>query len=311
MQIESINSTEYSRIFTRHSIIYNTVEFNLLNSSRCDNLEFLLFHEGNRKLGLIAGIRDCNLLSPFSAPFSNFSVSEDKTRIGYVEDAVKLLEEYSRSRHYTSINLVLPPSFYDEDLISRLAVCLNKNSYSGLLSVNHHFNSSDFHKYGEGKMGKDIRYNLKYAQRSGLVFRRANNPDEFRLAYDVITINKESKNRPQSMTIDQLLDMTKIAEVDFLMVLKDELPVASAIIYNHTPEAAQVIYWGDIPEFSKYYPMNFLAYNIFRFYYEKKTAVIDLGTSMLGTELNVGLINFKDNIGAVTSVKFSYSKDLK
>ncbi|MBN1598673.1 MAG: hypothetical protein JW894_10290 [Bacteroidales bacterium] len=311
MQLESIDGTEYKKIFNRETIVFNTVEFNLLNRSRCDSLEFLLFHDGNKKLGLIAGIRDGNLSAPFSAPFSCFSVSDSNIRISYIDNALSLFEEFALSGGTDSITLVLPPSFYCEALISKIAVCLNKNSFTDFLSVNHHFNTCDYNRYSEGRMGKDVRYNIKYALKSGLVFKPAEDPDDFSRAYDVIEINKKSKNRPQSMTFDQIMDMTKITEVDFLMVMKDDLPVASAIIYNHSPEIAQVIYWGDIPEFSRYYPMNFLAFNIFRFYYEKGTSVIDLGTSMLGNEPNVGLINFKDNIGAITSLKFSFCKQIK
>ncbi len=73
MKIEEISGDEYHDIFKRHDHIYNSVAFNILNEYKCEKVAYLLFHENKSKLGLIAGITNKEIASPFSAPFGGFS----------------------------------------------------------------------------------------------------------------------------------------------------------------------------------------------------------------------------------------------
>ncbi|OQB59509.1 MAG: hypothetical protein BWX96_02723 [Bacteroidetes bacterium ADurb.Bin145] len=310
MKIEKIDPLEYSGVFGKDDIIYNSAEFNLLNRLKCERIECLLIHDDKRKIGIIGGVIDNKLQSPFSAPFSCFSSTDRNMRIEHIAEALSLLDAYLVSNKFTSLSFVLPPFFYDESWISRIALCLDKSGYKSAFLVNHHLLTSDIRNYEEGSIDKDIRYSLKTAEKYGLVFKRAENKDEMELAYKVIEINKKSKNRPQSMTFDQLDEMRELISIDFLLVFREGDPLASAIVYNHPADIAQVIYWGAVPDSSRYYPMNFLVYQMLRFYYGKGIHIIDLGTSMLGNDLNTGLIKFKDSIGATTSVKLSFQRNL-
>jgi len=310
MKIERINSDEYSKIFNKHYIIYNSVKFNLFNVSKCERIEFLLLHADNKKIGLIAGIKEGKLLSPFSAPFASFSVQNPCIRIEFIKEGISILEEYAKQQNLSAISLILPPSFYNEQLISKLIICLKLNNYTDFIAVNHYFKSIDITKYDQGKIEKDLRYKLNSAAKAGLIIRKGESIEDFRMAYEIIYLNKSSRNRVLSMNFDQLLDMFKSFDVDSFVVYRGNDPVASAIIYIHSPGIAQIIYWGNIPETYGFYPMNFLSANIFRFYCSRNFEIIDLGTSMLGNELNEGLINFKESIGATTSFKFSFSKDI-
>lgn len=309
MKIEKISSDNFKKIFNQNDFIYNTVDFNIINKEKCDQLDFLLIYDNKRQIGLIGGHKDRVLKSPFSAPFSCFSMNNN-IRFEYIAKALQLLDEYALSQELRAIDFVLPPYFYDENLISRIALCLNDNGYSSSMSVNHHLYTSDLKKYDSGEIAKEIRYSIRTAIKHDLVFKLADNEEEMSLAFEVIEINKKSKNRSQSMTFEQVLEMRKIIGIDFLLIYKDEKPLASAVIYNHNPVISQVIYWGALPDTSQYYPMNFLAYNILKYYAGRNTTIVDLGTSMIGDEFHTGLINFKDSIGAKASVKLSFSKNL-
>lgn len=309
MKIEKISSDNFKKIFNQNDFIYNTVDFNIINKEKCDQLDFLLIYDNKRQIGLIGGHKDRVLKSPFSASFSCFSMNNN-IRFEYIAKALQLLDEYALSQELRAIDFVLPPYFYDENLISRIALCLNDNGYSSSMSVNHHLYTADLKKYDSGEIAKEIRYSIRTAIKHDLVFKLADNEEEMSLAFEVIEINKKSKNRSQSMTFEQVLEMRKIIGIDFLLIYKDEKPLASAVIYNHNPVISQVIYWGALPDTSQYYPMNFLAYNILKYYAGRNTTIVDLGTSMIGDEFHTGLINFKDSIGAKASVKLSFSKNL-
>jgi hypothetical protein len=45
-----------------------------------------------------------------------------------------------------------------------------------------------------------------------------------------------------------------------------EIAIGSAIVYQISPMIVQIIYWGDLPDHSKCRTMNFLAWNVFKYY---------------------------------------------
>lgn len=45
--------------------------------------------------------------------------------------------------------------------------------------------------------------------------------------------------------------------------------VAAAQVFKVTEDVAQVIYWGDLRQYASLRTMNFLAYKVFKYYYQK------------------------------------------
>lgn len=308
MKIEEIDSSEYSKLFEKPYIPYNSVQFNVLNSHKVDELKFLLFHEGALKIGIIGGIMDKGFYSPFSAPFSGFTFQNQNVNTSSILEAVTLLDEYSATSDYRLIKLTLPPSVYNEHLISKMIFCLSRDHYSVIIDDNHHYYLKDFVHYENGTIRKGVRYNLKVAARNGLFFKKISNIEDKKTAYNVIKINKESKNRPLWMTFEQLLEMESLVEVDYYLVYHGDQAIASVVVYVYSPRIVQIIYWGDLPGFSCYYPMNFLAMNIFRVYMDGGFEIIDLGNSSENSEPNFGLSNFKERIGCTATTKFTFLK---
>jgi hypothetical protein len=310
MNIDKIDSTQYSQLFDKSYIPYNTVAFNMLNSYKCDRLEFLLFHEYSVKLGLIAGIKDSGLSSPFSAPFSSFSFLDNNIRNSYILAAIKALEEYAIKNQLISLRFTLPPYFYNEHIISKLIYSFFKSSYSVIVDDNHFFCTKDFLNYENGTIKKGVKYNLKVANKLGLFFKKSSSIYDYRIAFDIIKKNKESKDRPLLMTFEQLREMKDLVDIDYFLVYYKDQPIASSIVYIYSPRIVQIIYWGDLPSFNCCYAMNYLAMNIFRFYSEGGFEVIDLGNSSKNSEPNFGLSNFKEIIGCTATIKFTFIKTL-
>jgi hypothetical protein len=311
MKIERINNIEYSEIFKDHYIIYNTAEFNLLNRSKCERIEFFFFQEDNLKIGLIGGVKDNCLLAPFSAPFSSFSFEDDSTRTELIIRAITLLEEYLNSSNINVIKFILPPLFYNRNLISKLIFSFYQSKYSIIIDQNHCFYTKNFIKYENDTIRKGVRYNLRVANKNGLAFKKASTNDEYAIAYDVIRLNKEAMNRPLKMTFNQINDMKSMVDIDFFIVYYKDIPISSSIVYKYTPKIVQIIYWGAIPNYNCYYPMNFMAMNIFKYYRDIKIEIIDLGNSSSQGSPNFGLSNFKETIGCTSTLKFIFFKNLK
>ncbi len=310
MNVEEILSDEYHDIFKQHYHIYNSVPFNTLNEYKCDKVAYLLFHENKTKLGLIGGIKNGEISSPFSAPFGGFSANNDTIKFSEVNEAIQLLEVYSRQNNLKKIRFTLPPYFYNEDFFSKTFYSLVLNEYITTTDINFHFCTSDFANYKECKIEKKPRQNLNKALNIGLEFKQVFSDSEKLIVYNIIRDNKERKGRPTYVNFPHLLDVCKITTIDFFLVLYHGKPVASAIVYHVTEDIAQIVYWGDICEYSVCRSMNYLAFKVFEFYYKQKVKIIDLATSSLKGTPNLGLCNFKENIGCSAGLKYTMQKNI-
>jgi hypothetical protein len=310
MTIEEIGSDEYSRLFDNSQLLYKSVGFNKLNIHKCDRLLFLLFKEGKQKLGLIAGIINNKFLCPFSAPFSCFSIDDDNIKFHYFNDSMIVLEEFLRKRTIENVKFVLPPRYYNDQVLAKLAMSFTMNKYSIFPEIDHYYYLKDYVKYEDDSMGKDMRYKIHKAVKNNLIFRKASTIEEIRAAYDIISVNKSIKKYDQSIPFEELIEISKQIEVETFLIFHGTVPIASAILYNLTPKISQIIYWGNLPVFSGLYPMNYLAWNLFKYYYKKNYDLIDLGTSMEGNEVNLGLCNFKESLGCTSSLKYTFTKKL-
>ena len=95
MELSKVSAKEYNNYFATVFHVFNTVEFSELNSNKCESIHYLLFIDKKVRLGIVLGERENMLLSPFSAPFGGLTFMKSDIRLEYLEEAVKLLENYA------------------------------------------------------------------------------------------------------------------------------------------------------------------------------------------------------------------------
>ncbi|HEY6913854.1 MAG TPA: hypothetical protein VI413_04190 [Paludibacter sp.] len=310
MKIEEISDNEYLSLFGPYCHPYNSVQYNSLYKRKCEKTICLLFYENRTKIGLIAGIKESTLSSPFSAPFGGFTANGHLVKLNELNDAVILLENYSKQNLINNIKFILPPSIYDENLISKTHYSLTLNGYTLLTDINYHFQTANFARYKEDVIEKKARQNLNKAIDFGLIFKQVFSNSEKSIAYDIIKSNKDSKGRPTCLRFDDIIEVSNIIPIDFFLVFTKDHPIASAIVYRVSKNIVHVIYWGDLSESNLYRPMNFLSYKLFEFYSNQRIEIIDLATASTGGIPNFGLCNFKENIGCTATLKFTISKSI-
>ena len=141
---------------------------------------------------------------------------------------------------------------------------------------------------------------LKFSLRSGLSLCKCLTETDKQTAYEVIRLNRESKGYPLRMTYSQVAETIKILDHDFFVVKVGEVPIASAIVFCITEQIYQVIYWGDVPGYSQYKPINYLSYKLIEYYKQKNIRYLDIGPSSESGIPNFGLCDFKQSIGCET-----------
>jgi len=312
MEILEVNAVKYKEIISTPYHIFGSAAFNDLNYAKCDVVYYLLFKDSKYRLGLIVGVRNNELHSPFSAPFGGFSFLSSDIRLQAIDEALDLLKTWAHEKKFSSINITLPSTFYNKNFISKQTNCLFRNGYGiARLDLNYSFNLESFDENYPEHIWYNARKNLKIALKSGLLFIKCEKDAEKEQAHEIIRKNREIRGFPLHMTWQQVEKTTQIVPADFFMVKNDQqLPIASAIIFHVNESVVRVIYWGDLPEFAALKTMNFISFKVFEYYKNTGKRMVDIGISTDNSIPNFGLCEFKESIGCDISQKTCFKINL-
>ncbi len=304
MEIEELSPQVYAQHFTP-THVYDTTEFNLLNAYKVEKVHFLSFNDKKRRIGIILGQRGKQLLSPFSSPFGGFSFNKTQ-RLEYINMAVKTLQEYAKSNGVT-VRIALPPLFYSPQQLAETTNCLSRFGKLRHLELNYHFPVSAFAQYGN-IIERNARKNLHRSLEEDFEFLTIDSKDQDNIAkaYDVIRRNRTERGFPLRMTFQDVERTIQTVRADFFLLKHNGNEIAAAQVFHVAQGIAQVIYWGDLREYSSLRPMNYLAYKLFEYYYKTGLKILDIGPSTEEGIPNYGLCDFKTSIGCIPSPKFVF-----
>lgn len=303
MTITEISAGEYESLFSPLHV-YGDVPFTQLNADKAEDVDYLSFADGKVRFGIILGKRDGVLRSPFSAPFGGFS-QRGVQNLQNMEAAVKQLQTYAAERRL-GILITLPPLLYDECQLSKWVSVLIRAGFQPTVDLNYYFSLSRFPDY-QKIIDRSARKNLNRSLKSGfrLLHLDSSNRDDVARAYEVIRRNREERGYPLRMTFEQVWQtVSRVVRADFFVLEHEGDDVAAAQIFHVAPGIAQVIYWGDIRQYSELRPMNYLAYALFKHYYGQGLRILDIGPSTEDGIPNYGLCEFKENTGCEVSLKY-------
>ena len=302
--IEEVSKEQYKEIVNNTFSGFDKIDFIELNKYKVDEVKYFIFEDGKKRFGFVAGIKDGVLKSPFSATFSCFSeISNNK--ILYYHKAIKSLIEWSKDHNIKKIIICTPPLFYDENHITKFQNALFCNGFKILdYDVNFQLNLINKRLY-DSIINTDARRNIKIAEKNNLIFQKTY---DISSVYKVIKQNREEKGYPLWMSEQNIIDTSKIIKSDYFLVSYENKNIASAYIQHIKENIVNVVYWGNLQEYDRLCPMNFLAKNVYEYYLynKKKINYISIGTSTLDSIPNYGLCDFKESIGCDCSPKLNF-----
>lgn len=308
MEIVEVSHDVYSGVIARPYHVFNSANFNFLNANKCEKVFYWLFREGKYRLGIIVGLKSNTILSPFSAPFGCFSYLNTKIKVDHIEKAVDETVKKCREMKICSITLTLPPLFYDSSFVSKTINCLfRKNFFIKSVDLNYALDLNHFSDQYINNVWHNARKNLKTSLSKELEFIKCGDNHQKYLAYEVIKYNREKHGFPLRMTWEQILETISVIQADFFLVKNSmQQDIASAIVFHvKEREIAQVIYWGDKPEYSKDKTMNYMSFKVFEYYKHEGFKYVDIGPSTENSLPNYGLCEFKESIGCFISPKIT------
>lgn len=311
MEILEVDSKTYAEVITNPSHIFNSAAFNALNESKCEQVFYLLFKDSKIRVGIIFGLRNNILTSPFSAPFGGFEAVSSDLKLQQIDAALSSIHLWAKSKKFEAIRIVLPSFFYNSNLLNKVCNCLTRFDYERInLELNYHFPTSKFDNNYEKEIWYNAQKNLKRSQNAGLTFEKLET-EEGEQAYDIIATNRRIRGFPIRMSWEQLNETQKCIDIDFFLVKKDTISIGSAVIFHVATNIVQVVYWGDLPDYSDAKTMNFLSYHVFQYYKNQGIEIVDIGPSTENSIPNYGLCEFKESIGCDIMIKTEFIHKLE
>ncbi len=306
MTVENLD--EMKNLEDRIKYSYDKIWFHKLNEKKVEKIVGFWFEKPRIKACLIGGIRENCLLFPYSSPFAMIETLKE-CKNEELESFIEEIDIFACKNEITQVKVKLPPMIYDEPNITKcLGAFLRDNYQVCELELNFQIEVEDEEHY-KNRLHRNGRKNLNHALEQNFCLHYCFTENEKYTAYEIIRVNRQSKNYYLSMTWDEVKNTIRYMEHDFFILTLNGKNIASAIVFKVTDDIWQVVYWGELPGQDDARPMNYLPYALCRFYKEKGIRVLDIGPSMLNGKPNYGLCDFKESIGCTVSSKFVLRKE--
>ena len=311
INIDSKYSLSVNNEMNFRSSIFNEKDFISLHASNNEKIfrYFLIENKTMLCKGIATFSKKSNnkIESPINGSYGGFEFSNN-IYFDTKEKFINLVLEDLNKSDPKIINITLPPDIYNiENNSHQLSILLRNKFNIKNIEINQFINSKTYNIQKSVKSGN--KKNIKKCLRKDISFRILQNK-ESKVAYQIILSNRVRKKYNISMTWEELSKMMNIFPDEFLNfgLFDDKEMIASAICIKISYSILYVFYWGELQEYQEISPIAFLSYKIIDFCKLNKISTLDLGTSSKNSIPNMGLINFKKSIGAISCPKYKLEK---
>jgi lipid II:glycine glycyltransferase (peptidoglycan interpeptide bridge formation enzyme) len=179
-----------------------------------------------------------------------------------------------------------------------------------LCDINHHLKIKN--SLFSDHINKMELRQLKKCIEAGLEVRQAKGNEAGKI-YDIMTEFRTQKNIPITFSKDDFANsLEKMPENYTLFYVHDKQGevIAATLMVRINDRVLYYFFPSDNPRRSSYSPMIMLMDGIFSYAKEHHYQYIDLGISSKNNTPQKGLIQFKENIGGLASVRLTFQLDI-
>jgi hypothetical protein len=307
------NAVHFNEQFSRD--LFFSLEFiKLQNIDISEGHCFFLIRESNNSIEGIGAFylrHDASFNSPQRGSYGGLQIKKGSSFSKmnfFASEVINILKNYSRVKR--RISIVLPPTSHDNHLVSNWNnIWKNLGFFEFNSELNFSINideSIDF----SSLLHSSVKKHIKRCKRESLICKRVDLL-EIKEIYNVIKINREHRGFPVTMSLEAIEKTISCLNEKILLYGcydSNHNLMASSIVYDINSDIDYVFYWGDLPNLNNgLSPISFLAEFIYNSSKDRKKKMLDLGTSTVNGVQNIGLITFKERLGACSSIK-SYLK---
>ena len=295
----------YRRYFPNNSNPYISEPFIELVKGKADRIIRLMKRDDN-SIGLIAGIKENVVCAPFSAPFAGFHYSHEHLSYDVIENFLLKLKSFVINNNFKGITITLPPDLYQTNMNAKCINAFYRLGYK--MSTPEIINWIDLKKFDGIWIKNTVAQNYRKAINNNLTFHVVSDEQSINEVYEIIFRNREMQGRKIHMSLSDIIKVNTVFPVDFFLVKNiNGKNMGAGVFYRGHVKIAQGVFVGDDMENRSLGRMDLLYSDIYDFYKNLDYDIIDLGTSGVGGEPNIGLIRFKEIHNCAASLKFTFS----
>jgi hypothetical protein len=277
-----------------------------LNKQKADRIVRLVEDTKKVSIGLVGGVKEGILKSPFSAPFGGFHFKNELVSVSEIENYIKLLKEYVEVNGLGGFEITLPPDLYHPTFNAKMIhTCFQLGIKYDLPDITSWVKPLKF----EGRFSNSKTRNLyQQALKNELSFAIADDLVEKQMIFEIICQNRAKFDRPIFMKFEDLEKTNQLWPIDFFSVKSIEGEMeAAAIVYRYSSDICNVIFLGDTDAGRSLRAMDFMLFNLWMYYKDLGFAYIDMGISTEDGVPNEGLLRFKESHEAISSLRYRFA----
>ena len=265
-----------------------------------------LMKDDDSSMGIMFGLKEKMLCNPFSAPFGGFHFTHESLPYNIIYDFIYDLKEYIIEHDLLGVCITLPPDIYQ---CNTNAKCINAFIRLGFKMLTPDLtNWINLKQFDGNWTNKKIHQNIRKAFDNQLSCTITTDKDLMKEAFNLISLNRIEQGRKIHMTLEDILELQKIIPIDFFIAEDaNGQMIGSGVIYRGHKTIAQAIFMADDLNRRDLRVIDFIYLKVFEYYKQLGYDFIDLGTSSLCGEPNIGLIRFKEFHNCVTSLRYSFT----
>lgn len=255
----------------------------------------------------IYAVSDQYVKSPGKATFGGIWISDGESSVSFFVELYKHISD--RLKPLLVKTIVLPPLYFCPNVFD------NQSKALETLGFTKQFNDVNFHieidNWSPALMSKGNRKKIRqFLEAGGEVV--TGTESDYLSAYNVLKGNREQRGVNISMDSDtfisNLVDLPRFYRI-YLAKIGQRI-AGVAYVVKISDKVNYVLFWGDDIQFRNFSPVaSILDYLVQECKLEGFTH-LDLGISSVDGVLDYGLARFKQNLGAVETIKQTYGRSV-
>ncbi|MEA5458802.1 hypothetical protein VB796_07130 [Arcicella sp. LKC2W] len=252
-------------------------------------------------------IKDKIAYSPFKATFGGIEFSQSLSEIS-LHQFLERVESFLFSKNISEIHINLYPEKYlSEQQKHILENCLQKLHFQ-IKYTEHNYEIDVTEKsFLEIIISPRAKQLLKKSIKNEFVIKNETNPD-FSIIHAFIANSRLRKNRPMTMTLEQLTEHFQKFPDNFQLfsVYDIDVLIATGVTIKINQDILYTFYLADNEQYLKHSPTIYLLSGIYEYGQKENFKLLDLGIATDKGVLNEGLARFKRSLGGKLSEKKTY-----
>ena len=275
--------------------VYN---FSLVKNKSLESVG--IFHIAEKENG--------DFVNPCNGSYGNFEFSK---RVPFEIKEKFILQILDLIKKSKEISITMSPNIYAQENNSEILNILIRNKFRiEKIEVNQFIDLKNYSYDRDMSYGNKKR--VKKCENNKIKFQKLEEK-EYNLAYKIIAANRKRRGFPLTMKWESMIEMVETFKdkMHFFGLKNERSYIASAICINVLSDVLYVFYWGEIDGLENLSPIAYLSKNLVEYASKENYRILDIGISSENSIPNIGLLNFKKNIGCISCNKFYLKKNFK